>query len=244
MKNNLIKIVASILMFLITLFISEPLIKKILFIIAYLIVGFNVLKKSIKNILKGEIFDENFLMSIATLGAFLIGEDEEALAVMLFYQIGELFNDYAVDKSKKSISKLMDIRPDYANLCIDDDIKKVDPSSVKIGDIIIVKPGEKIPLDGTIISGDTMIDTHALTGEAVLKHATINQDVLSGCINVNGVIKIEVKKKFKESTVNKILELVENASNKKSKSESFITRFSKDDSTNPVALGKPSNFIP
>ena len=177
--------------------------------------------------IKGEVFDENFLMSIATIGAFAIGEFPEAVAVMLFYQVGELFQDYAVDKSRKSIVSLMDIRPDYANVKRNGELKKVNPKEVQIGEIIVVKPGEKIPLDGVVIKGYSMVDTSALTGEPVPREIKEKDEVLSGCVNISGLIEIEVTKEFGESTVSKILDLVENASNKKSKSENFITKFAK-----------------
>ena len=184
-------------------------------------------KEALEHLFKGKLFDENFLMAIATIGAFGVGEFPEAVCVMLFYQIGELFQNYAVDKSRKSIASLMDIRPDFANIKIGDKIEKVSPEEVKIGDIIVVKPGERIPLDGTVIEGKSMIDTSSLTGESVPRNVSINDEVLSGCINQNGLLIIKVNKEFGESTVNKILDLVENASSKKSKSENFITKFAK-----------------
>ena len=198
-----------------------------LFIISYIIVGGDVVKRAVKNIFKGQVFDENFLMSIATIGAFFIGEYPEGVAVMLFYQVGELFQSYAVGKSRKSIASLMDIRPDYANVKKGDELVKVDPDEVQIGDIIVIKAGEKIPLDGKVIEGSSMIDTSALTGESVLREVEVGSDILSGCININGVITAEVTKEFGESTVSKILDLVENASSKKSNSEQFITKFAR-----------------
>ncbi len=198
-----------------------------LFIISYIIVGGDVVKRAVKNILKGQVFDENFLMSIATIGAFFIGEYPEGVAVMLFYQVGELFQSYAVGKSRKSIASLMDIRPDYANVKKGDELVKVDPDEVQIGDIIVIKAGEKIPLDGKVIEGSSMIDTSALTGESVPREVEVGSDILSGCININGVITAEVTKEFGESTVSKILDLVENASSKKSNSEQFITKFAR-----------------
>jgi len=198
-----------------------------LFVISYILVGGDVVMKAVKNIFKGKVFDESFLMSIATIGAFLIGEYPEGVAVMLFYQIGELFQSYAVDKSRKSIASLMDIRPDYANVKRGDELVKVDPDEVKIGDIIVIKAGEKIPLDGKVIEGSSMVDTSALTGESVPREAEVGSDILSGCININGVITVEVTKEFEESTVSKILDLVENASSKKSNSEQFITKFAR-----------------
>lgn len=198
-----------------------------LFIISYIIVGGDVVKRAVKNIFKGQVFDENFLMSIATIGAFFIGEYPEGVAVMLFYQVGELFQSYAVGKSRKSIASLMDIRPDYANVKKGDELVKVDPDEVQIGDIIVIKAGEKIPLDGKVIEGSSMIDTSALTGESVPREVEVGSDILSGCININGVITAEVTKEFEESTVSKILDLVENASSKKSNSEQFITKFAR-----------------
>lgn len=227
MKARVIKILIAFILFIFAMSIKfdNVWINNGIFIVSYVIVGFAILKKAIKNIFRGKVFDENFLMSVATLGAFAIGEYPEAVAVMLFYQVGELFQDYAVDKSRKSIASLMDIRPDYANIYTDGDIKKVDPKEVKIGDIIVIKPGEKIPLDGRIIEGNTTIDTKALTGESIPREVTKGDDILSGSINLNGVIKVEVKKEYGESTVSKILDLVENASSKKTKSENFITKF-------------------
>ena len=227
MKKKGIKIIAALVLFLVALLIkfNNEWINNIIFIIAYIIVGLEILKKAIRNIKRGKIFDENFLMSVATLGAFGIGEFPEAVAVMLFYQIGELFQSYAVDKSRKSIASLMDIRPDFANVERNGIIQKIEPDDVKVGEIVIIKPGEKVPLDGDVIEGKTTLDTKALTGESLPKEITEGEEVLSGCINLNGVIKIRVKKEFGESTVSKILDLVENASSKKSKSENFITKF-------------------
>ena len=229
MKKRAIKIIVALVIYIIAIAgnFGNIWIKDALFIISYLIVGFSILKKAIRNIFRGKVFDENFLMSVATLGAFGVGEFPEAVAVMLFYQIGELFQSYAVDKSRKSISSLMDIRPDYANVLRDGKEEKVDPDEVKIGEIIVVKPGEKIPLDGTIIEGKTMLDTKALTGESVPVEAKENDEVLSGSINESGKILVKVSKEYGESTVSKILDLVENASSKKSKSENFITKFAK-----------------
>ena len=229
MKKRFYKIIISAILFLIAIILplQNIWIKRALFIFSYIIVGFEILKKAFKNITRGKVFDENFLMSVATLGAFGIGEFPEAVAVMLFYQVGELFQSYAVDKSRKSISSLMDIRPDYANLIKDGKEEKIDPDDIKIGDIIIVKPGEKIPLDGVVIEGTSMIDTKALTGESVPRRVNFGDEILSGCINLDGVLKINVTKEFEESTVSKILDLVENASSKKSKSENFITKFAR-----------------
>ena len=229
MKKRAIKILIALVIYIVAIVgnFGNELIKDALFIISYLIVGLSILKKAIRNIFRGKVFDENFLMAVATLGAFGVGEFPEAVAVMLFYQIGELFQSYAVDKSRKSISSLMDIRPDYANVLRDEKEEKVDPDEVKIGEIIVVKPGEKIPLDGTIIEGTTMLDTKALTGESVPVEAKENNEVLSGSINESGKILVKVSKEYGESTVSKILDLVENASSKKSKSENFITKFAK-----------------
>ena len=229
MKKRAIKIIISLILFIFAMVIKleNEIINNIIFVISYLIVGFEILKKAIRNILRGKVFDENFLMSVATIGAFAIGEYPEAVAVMLFYQIGELFQSYAVDKSRKSIASLMDIRPDYANVYREGNIETVNPEELKIGETIVIKPGEKIPLDGKIIEGKTTLDTKALTGESLPREVSEGDEVLSGCINLNGMIKIEVTKEFGESTVSKILDLVENASSKKSKSENFITKFAK-----------------
>ena len=227
MKKKGIKIIIALILFCIALIVkfNNEWINNIIYIISYIIVGFEIVKKAVRNIFRGKVFDENFLMTVATIGAFCIGEFPEAVAVMLFYQIGELFQNYAVDKSRKSISNLMDIRPDYANVERDGKIQKVDPEDVKIGEIIIVKPGEKIPLDGCVVEGKSSLDTKALTGESLPREILEGEEVLSGCINLNGLIKVEVTKEFGESTVSKILDLVENASSKKSKSENFITKF-------------------
>ena len=229
MKKKLIRIIISLLLIIICLLVEfdTNIYKDILYIVAYTIAGYDIILKAIRNILKGKIFDENFLMTIATIGAFCIKEFPEAVAVMLFYQIGELFQNYAVDKSRKSVASLMDIRPDYANVYREEEIERVDPDEVNIGEIILVKPGEKIPLDGTIVEGESMLNMQALTGESVPRKVTVNDDVLSGCINNDGILKIKVNKEFKESTVSKILDLVENASNRKSKSENFISKFAK-----------------
>ena len=229
MKKKLIRIIIAFILFVFSLVIKfdNEWINNGEFIVSYIIVGFEIIRKALRNIIRGKVFDENFLMTVATIGAFGIGEFPEAVAVMLFYQVGELFQSYAVDKSRKSIASLMDIRPDYANIYRNGIVEKVNPDEVKIGDTIIVKPGEKIPLDGVIFEGQTTLDTKALTGESMPREAIEGDEVLSGCININGVIKIEVKKEFGESTVSKILDLVENASSKKSKSENFITKFAK-----------------
>ena len=227
MKKKGIKILIAFILFLFATIIKieNEWINNIIYIIAYIIVGLEIIKKAIRNITRGKVFDENFLMTVATIGAFGIREFPEAVAVMLFYQVGELFQSYAVDKSRKSIAGLMDIRPDFANVERNGKPQKVDPDEVKIGEIIVVRPGEKIPLDGTVVEGTSTIDTKALTGESLPKDVKIGENVLSGCINLNGVIKIKVTKEYGESTVSKILDLVENASSKKSKSENFITKF-------------------
>ena len=227
MKKNGIKIVISLVLFLVAFIIdfNNKWINNTIYIVAYIIVGLEIIKKAIRNITRGKVFDENFLMTVATIGAFGISEFPEAVAVMLFYQIGELFQNYAVDKSRKSISDLMDIRPDFANVEKNGEIQKVDPDDVKIGEIIVVKPGEKIPLDGYIVDGKSSLDTKALTGESLPREVAEGEEVLSGFVNLNSVIKIKVTKEYGESTVSKILDLVENASSKKSKSENFITKF-------------------
>ena len=199
----------------------------VLYLIPYFIIGYDILKKAVKGLFKGQIFDENFLMAIATVGAVCLGEYAEGVAVMLFYQIGELFQSIAVGKSRRNITALMDIRPDYANIESDGKIKKVDPDDVAIGTEIIVNPGEKIPIDGIIINGETTLNTSALTGESIPRDAKPGDEIISGCINMTGVIKIKTTKKFGDSTVSKILDLVENSSMKKSRSENFITKFAK-----------------
>ena len=216
----------------------------LLFVLAYLLVGFEVLKKAFCNLLKGHVFDENFLMSVATLGAFGIGELEEAVAVMLFYQVGEFFQSYAVDKSRKSVAALMDIRPDYANVYRNGEIVKVNPDDVNIGEMILVKPGEKVPLDCTVVAGDGMLNTLALTGEATPRHVGENDSVLSGSISIDGTLKLKVDKEFGESTVSKILELVENASSRKSKSENFISKFARYYTPIVVGIAVLLAFVP
>ncbi|MGL5312310.1 MAG: heavy metal translocating P-type ATPase [Peptostreptococcaceae bacterium] len=230
-KKDLIKLIVGAIVYIFGIYQTatgfESQFSNIIFIVAYIIVGGEVLLKAIRNAIKGSVFDENFLMSIATVGALAIGELPEAVGVMLFYQVGEFLQGMAVGKSRKSITALMEIRPDYANLKVDKDIKVVSPEEVSVGDIIVVKPGEKVPLDGVIIEGISMVDTSALTGESVLREVSAGEDILSGFINKNALLTIKVTKEFGESTVSKILDLVENASSKKSKTENFITRFSK-----------------
>lgn len=205
----------------------DILIKGILFLVPYLVAGYDVLERAIKNIFKGHVFDENFLMAVATIGAYGAGEFDEAVAVMLFYQIGEWFQKYAVNRSRNSITDLMNIMPEYANIEQDGKLVQVDPYEVGIGDIIVIQPGEKIPLDGKVVEGDSFVDTAALTGESVPRKISVGDEALSGCMNQNGLLKIEVTKEFDDSTVAKILELVENASTRKAKYEQFITRFAK-----------------
>ncbi|NLM12278.1 MAG: cadmium-translocating P-type ATPase [Epulopiscium sp.] len=205
----------------------SPMSEKLIFLASYLFVGTEVLLKAAKNILKGQIFDENFLMALATIGAFAIGEFPEAVAVMIFYQIGEFFQDMAVNHSRKSIQALMDIRPDYAHLKIEEGSKVVSPEKIRIGDLILVKPGEKIPLDGIVVEGSSTLDTSALTGESLPREVKVNDEVLSGSINQRGLLTIKVTKLFSESTVSKILDLVQNASSKKAPTENFITKFAR-----------------
>ena len=229
MKKQLYRIIISgiLLLFSILVDINVKYINSIIFIVAYLIIGYDILLKALRNIKRGKIFDENFLMSVATVGALCIGNLPEAVSVMLFYQVGELFQSYAVNKSRKSVASLMDIRPDYANVIRNDKHIKVDPNEVNIEEIILIKPGEKIPLDGVIVEGSSMLNTLALTGESVPRRVEKGDEVLSGCINNESVLKVKVTKKFGESTVSKILDLVENASSRKSNSEAFITKFAK-----------------
>ena len=237
MKKKLLFIIVAFILFFSAFFCPSDyfVFQNILFVIAYLLVGFEILKKAFRNILKGQVFDENFLMSVATLGAFGIGELEEAVAVMLFYQVGEFFQSYAVDKSRKSVTELMDIRPDYANVYRNGEIIKVNPNEVNIGEMILVKPGEKVPLDCTVIEGDGMLNTLALTGEATPRHVKESDSVLSGSISMDGTLKLKVEKEFGQSTVSKILELVENASSRKAKSENFISKFAR--YYTPVVVG-------
>ncbi len=227
MKKRLIRLVAGAVLLVIAavLPITNPILEAVSFLIPYLIVGYRVLFKAVRNIANGKVFDENFLMAVASIGAFFVGEYPEAVAVMLFYQVGELFEDYAVGKSRKSIAELMNIRPDYANLKTADGVEKVSPEQVKVGDIIVIRPGEKVPLDGVIVSGHSTVDTAALTGESLPQDVAEGSEILSGCINLSGLIEVKCEKEFGESTVSKILELVENATSQKAKTENFITRF-------------------
>ncbi len=220
-------IVAAALMIILSLLPIEGYLRLGLFMIPYFVISYDILRKAIKGILNKQVFDENFLMAVATIGAIILGEYTEGVAVMLFYQIGELFQSYAVGKSRRNISELMDIRPDYANVQRDGKLEKVDPDEVEIGSIIVVQPGEKIPIDGVIIEGNTTLNTSALTGESLPREAVVGDDVISGCINMTGVLKIQTTREFGESTVSKILDLVENSSSKKSKSENFISKFAR-----------------
>lgn len=227
MKKRLIRLVAGAVLFAAAAAIrfTDPVLEAVSFLIPYLIVGYRVLFKAVRNIVNGKVFDENFLMAVASIGAFFVGEYPEAVAVMLFYQVGELFEDYAVGKSRKSIAELMNIRPDYANLKTAGGVEKVSPEQVKVGDIIVIRPGEKVPLDGVVVSGHSSLDTAALTGESVPQDIEEGSRILSGCINLSGLIEVRTEKEFGQSTVSKILELVENATSQKAKTENFITRF-------------------
>ena len=227
-KKMLIRIIVAAV--LIVLFSKLPIdgyVRFGLFMIPYLVIGYDILQKAFKGIRNKQVFDENFLMAVATVGAILLGDYSEGVAVMLFYQIGELFQSYAVGKSRRNISELMDIRPDYANIEVDGKLEQVDPDEVEIGTVIVVQPGEKVPIDGVIIDGDSILNTSALTGESLPRDAKAGDEVISGCINMTGVLKIRTIREFGESTVSKILELVENSSSRKSKSENFISKFAK-----------------
>ena len=199
----------------------------VVYLVPYLIIGYDIVYKAVRNISHGQVFDENFLMMVATVGAFGVQEFSEAVAVMLFYQVGELFQSYAVGKSRQSISAMMDICPEYANIEQNGVLTQVDPDDVEVGDIIVIKPGERIPLDGVVIEGESLVDTAALTGESVPRSAKAGDEIISGCVNGSGTLKVKVTKEFDDSTVAKILELVENASSKKAKVENFITKFAK-----------------
>ncbi len=227
-KKMLIRIiVAAILVVAFSLLPIEGYVKFGLFMIPYLVIGYDILKKAGKGIMNRQVFDENFLMAVATMGAILLGDYKEGVSVMLFYQIGELFQSYAVGKSRRNISDLMDIRPDYANIEKDGKLEQVDPDEVEIGSIIVVQPGEKVPIDGIVVEGSSTLNTSALTGESVPQDAKCGDEIVSGCINMSGVLKIQTTKEFGESTVSKILDLVENASSQKSRSENFISKFAK-----------------
>ena len=244
-KIELVRIIiCMIVLLLIGILPVINVIKLILYIVAYLIVGYDVVLKAIRNVFSGKVFDEHFLMGLATIGAFITGEYLEAVLVMLLYQIGELFQSYAVGKSRRSITELMDIRPDYANIEQDGKLVKVDPEEISIGDKIVVKPGEKIPLDGIVEDGESMLDTSALTGESVPRKSVKGDAVRSGCINKTGMLTIKVTKEFEESTASKILDLVENASNKKAHAENFITKFAKYYTPIVVILALCLAFIP
>ena len=231
-KKVLIRIIISSVL-LVTLMITSKLVQLnkwvefVLYLVPYLIIGYDILKKAIKGIAKGQVFDENFLMAVATIGAVALGDFAEGAAVMLFYQIGELFQSVAVGKSRRNITSLMDIRPDYANVEVDGKLEKVDPDDVEIGTDIIVNPGEKVPIDGVVVSGESTLNTSALTGESVPRSVKSGDEIISGCINLTGVLRIKTSKEFGDSTVSKILDLVENSSMKKSKSENFITKFAR-----------------
>ena len=231
-KNVLCRIIVSLIL-LVAVSILDTLVdlpwivQLALYMVPYLVIGYDILKKAGKGILNRQVFDENFLMAVATVGAVCLGEYKEGAAVMLFYQIGELFQSVAVGKSRKNIAALMDIRPDYANMMVDGKLEKVDPDDVEIGSEIIINPGEKVPIDGVITEGNTTLNTSALTGESVPRDASCGDEIISGCINMTGRIKVKTTKEFGDSTVSKILDLVENSAMKKSRSENFITKFAK-----------------
>ena len=227
-KKVLIRIIAAVVLLIALAFVPEEgWIQFALYMIPYLVIGYDILKKAVKGILNRQVFDENFLMAVATIGAIALGDYKEGVAVMLFYQIGELFQSYAVGKSRRNISELMDIRPDYANVEQDGELVQVDPDEVEIGTVILVKPGEKIPIDGIVVEGASSLNTSALTGESLPREAKEGDEVISGCINMTGLLKIRTTKEFGESTVSKILELVENSSSRKSRSENFISKFAR-----------------
>ena len=220
-------LISAVLMIVIALLPVEGWLKFILYMIPYLVIGNDILLRAWKGILNKQVFDENFLMAVATIGAIALGDYKEGVAVMLFYQVGELFQSYAVGKSRRNISELMDIRPDYANVEVDGELEQVDPDEVAIGTIIVVQPGEKVPIDGRIVEGKSTLNTSALTGESIPREAAVGDEIISGCINMTGLLKIQTTKEFGESTVSRILELVENATSKKSKSENFISKFAR-----------------
>ncbi len=227
MKKLLWRLIISAIFFVSAIIINDSQLKLIMYIISYILAGGDVVKRAIENIKNGQVFDENFLMSVASIGAFFIGEAPEGVGVMLFYQIGEMLQSYAVGQSRRSISSLMDIRPDYANVLRNGEVLTIPPEEVEIGEIIVIKAGERVPLDGIVVEGNSMLDTSALTGELLPREVITGSELLSGCINMNGLLNAKVTKSYSESTVNKILELVENASSRKSKSEKFITRFAR-----------------
>ena len=227
-KKVLIRIIAAVVLLIALAFVpAEGWLQFALYMLPYLVIGYDILKKAVKGILNRQVFDENFLMAVATIGAIALGDYKEGVAVMLFYQIGELFQSYAVGKSRRNISELMDIRPDYANVEQDGELVQVDPDEVEIGTVILVKPGEKIPIDGIVVEGSSSLNTSALTGESLPREAKEGDEVISGCINMTGLLKIRTTKEFGESTVSKILELVENSSSRKSRSENFISKFAR-----------------
>lgn len=229
-KKVLVRIIAAAIMMIVLLLLpleEKSILRVVLFLIPYFTIGYDILRKAVKGIMNKQVFDENFLMAVATIGAMALGEYTEGVAVMLFYQIGELFQSYAVGKSRRNIAALMDIRPDFANVMIDGTVTKVDPDEVEVGSEIIVQPGEKIPIDGVVVDGTSTLDTAALTGESVPRSVKPSNEVISGCINMTGVLKIKTTKEFGESTASKILDLVENASSKKSKPENFISKFAR-----------------
>jgi len=227
-KKMLLRIIGTAVLLIALAFLPiDGRIKTVCYLIPYLLIGYDILRKAFLGIIHGQVFDENFLMAVATVGAIGIGEMVEGVAVMLFYQIGELFQSCAVGRSRKNITALMDIRPDYANIEQNGQLVQVDPDEVETGTVIVVKPGEKVPIDGVITEGETSLNTSALTGESVPREVRQGDEVISGCINLSGLIRVRTTKEFGESTVSKILELVENSSMKKSRSENFITRFAK-----------------
>ena len=227
-KKVLVRIIVSAALLMILHFIPVTgWVRFLLYMVPYLVIGYDILKKAGKGILNRQVFDENFLMAVATVGAICLGDYVEGTAVMLFYQIGELFQSYAVGKSRRNISQLMDIRPDYANIEVDGTLQQVDPDEVEVGTVIVVQPGEKVPIDGVVVDGASTLNTSALTGESIPREVQNGDEVISGCINLTGLLKIQTTKEFGESTVSKILDLVENASSKKSRSENFISRFAK-----------------
>ena len=227
-KKVLVRIIIAAVLVIVLQFVPvEGYVRFGLYMIPYLVIGYDILKKAGKGILNRQIFDENFLMAVATIGAIALGDYKEGTAVMLFYQIGELFQSYAVGKSRRNISELMDIRPDYANVEKDGELEQVDPDEIEIGTVIVVQPGEKVPIDGVVVEGTSSLNTSALTGESVPREVSVDDEIISGCINMTGLLKIRTTKEFGESTVSKILELVENASSRKSRSENFISKFAK-----------------